>query len=56
MKIGKLDVDENSSIASTFGVMSIPTIMFFKKGKVMDQIVGAVNKSELRKRIEEQLV
>ena len=55
MKIGKLDVDTNSNSASTYGVMSIPTLIFFKDGKVMDQVSGALNKSTLKKKIEENL-
>lgn len=55
MKIGKVDVDENSRTATEYGVMSIPTLIFFNKGKVVDQIVGALNKSGLRKKIEENL-
>lgn len=55
MKIGKLDVDSNSHSASTYGVMSIPTLIFFKGGRVMDQVSGALNKSALKKKIEENL-
>jgi thioredoxin 1 len=55
MKIGKLDVDTNSSSASTYGVMSIPTLIFFKNGKVMDQVSGALNKPALKQKIEENL-
>ena len=55
MKIGKLDVDASPKTATTYGVMSIPTLMFFHKGKVMDQVVGALNKAELKKKIEESL-
>jgi len=36
VKVGKVDVDENSRVASEFGIMSIPTIMIFKNGKVME--------------------
>lgn len=53
LKIGKLDVDTNSKIATEYGVMSIPTIIFFKKGKVINQLVGAVSKLELKRKIEE---
>jgi len=53
MRIGKLDVDHNPKAASTYGVMSIPTLIFFKKGKVTDQVVGALNKAGLKKKIEE---
>ncbi len=55
MKIGKLDVNSNSHSASTYGVMSIPTLIFFKGGRVMDQVSGALNKSALKKKIEENL-
>ena len=49
--IGKVNVDENSALAAQFGVMSIPTLMFFKKGVVVDQMVGAQNKDRLAERI-----
>jgi thioredoxin 1 len=55
MKIGKLDVDSNSQTATTYGVMSIPMLIFFKNGKVMDQAVGALNKLDLKRKIEENL-
>ena len=38
--IGKLNVDENPSIASRYGITSIPTLLFFKSGDVKDQMVG----------------
>lgn len=52
IKIGKLDVDESPDIAGQFGIMSIPTLVFFKKGKAMEQAVGALGKSDLKKKIE----
>ena len=55
VKIGKLDVDTNPKSASAYGIMSIPTLMFFKDGKVMDQVNGALNKSALKQKIEENL-
>jgi len=55
IKIGKLDVDSNSNSASKYGVMSIPTLIFFKGGRVMEQVSGALNKSALKKKIEENL-
>ncbi len=55
MKIGKIDVDANPRIATEYGIMSIPTIIFFKNGKVLNQIVGAVSKVDLRRNIEENL-
>ncbi|RJP29119.1 MAG: thioredoxin [Candidatus Omnitrophota bacterium] len=55
MKIGKVNVDEASGIATHYGIMSIPTLVFLKGGKIIDQVVGALNKTELKKRIEENL-
>ena len=45
IKIGKVDVDTNPRIATEYGIMSIPTIIFFKNGKVMEQLAGALNKT-----------
>ena len=55
MKIGKVDIDVNSKAATRYGVMSIPTIIFLKNGRVMDQLVGAVSKHDLKRKIEENL-
>ena len=55
IKIGKLNIEENPAIPTRYGVMSIPTLMFFKKGQVIDQAVGAIPKAELKRRIEETL-
>ena len=55
IKIGKVDVDENSKTATTYGIMSIPTLIFFNKGKVMDQVVGVFSRAALVKKIEENL-
>lgn len=52
IKIGKLNVDENAKTASHYGVMSIPTLIFFKNGKIMQQAVGALSKAELKRKIE----
>lgn len=43
-KIGKLDVDHNPQTAMQYGVRSIPTLLFFKDGRVADQLIGAVPK------------
>ena len=45
--IGKVNVDENANISAMFNVRNIPTILFFKGGKVVDKQVGAVPKSVL---------
>lgn len=55
MKIAKLDVDNNSRTATLYGIMSIPTLMFFKNGKVIEQVVGMINKQELKRKIEENI-
>jgi thioredoxin 1 len=48
---GKLNVDENPMIASTFGIQSIPTIAIFKNGKAVDGIVGAASKSHIMSKL-----
>jgi thioredoxin 1 len=46
-KICKIDVDANPGVASKYGIMSIPTILFFNHGKLVDKVVGAVPKTQL---------
>lgn len=55
IKIGKINVEENPRFTSQYGIMSIPTLIFFKNGKVAEQAAGALNKAELKKKIEETL-
>lgn len=50
--IGKLDVDHNRQTAGAFGIMSIPTLLVFKDGKVVDKLVGAASKSKLKSKLE----
>ena len=45
--IGKLNVDQNGELAAEYGIRSIPCLLFFNKGEVQNQIVGAVDKSEI---------
>ena len=45
--VGKCDVEENDELAAQFGVRTIPTILFFKNGEVVDKFVGATNKATL---------
>jgi thioredoxin 1 len=47
IKVGKVNVDEASGVATQFGIMSIPTIMIFKAGNVMEKRVGAMNKKDM---------
>ncbi|HOW24614.1 MAG TPA: thioredoxin [Bacteroidales bacterium] len=53
--VGKLDVDGNPQITTRFGIRSIPTILFFKGGQVVDKQVGAVPKSVLVSKLEKLL-
>ena len=50
--IGKVNVDENAEITSTYGIRNIPTILFFKNGEMVDKQVGAVPKSVLASKID----
>ena len=52
VKFAKLDIDSNPKVAQAFGIRSIPTLLIFKDGKPVDQVVGAVPKSVLEKRLE----
>jgi thioredoxin 1 len=47
VKIAKVDVDENQGVAQQYGIRSIPTLLLFKGGKVVEQLVGAVPKAKL---------
>lgn len=54
-EVAKLNVDQNNALAARYGVMSIPTLLFFKDGKEVNRIVGARPKAELS-RILDQLM
>jgi thioredoxin 1 len=49
VKVGKLNTDDNPNIASRYGIMSIPTVLLFKNGEIVDRIVGAVPKKDFEK-------
>lgn len=51
VKITKLDVDSNNKTAGKYNIMSIPSLLFFKKGEVVDQVVGALPKAQLLARL-----
>jgi thioredoxin 1 len=55
MKFGKINVDENNSLASQFGVMSIPTLKIFKNGKVVGELIGAAPKQVLEEEIKKHI-
>lgn len=50
--IGKVDVDSNPAVASALGIRSIPTLMFFKGGEIVDKQVGAVPKAILAQKLD----
>ena len=52
LNVAKLDVDSSPNVAMKYGVRSIPALIFFKEGKPVDQIVGAVPKGALKKKID----
>jgi thioredoxin 1 len=54
-KVAKLNVDENPDLAHAFGVRSIPTLLVFREGKVVDQQIGAVPQPMIARMIEKQL-
>jgi thioredoxin 1 len=55
LKVGKLNVDDNGGTAMRYQIRGIPTLLVFKNGQVVDQIVGAVGKTQIQKTIEAQL-
>jgi len=55
VKIAKVDVDDAQEVAQKFGIRSIPTLLMFKGGKVVDQIVGAVPKAKLEESLRKHL-
>ena len=55
IKIGKVNVDENSEVAGKYGIMSIPSFMIFKGGEVADQATGGLQKEKLMEMINKNL-
>jgi thioredoxin 1 len=52
IKVGKLNVDDSGNTAAQYGIRSIPSILFFKDGKQVDFIIGAMPKAEILKKVE----
>ena len=55
LKVCKLNVDEAQDTSSEYGIMSIPTLAFFKNGKIVDKIVGIVPESELASKVDHNI-
>ena len=55
VKVAKMDVDNNPGTATKFGIRSIPTLMIFKGGEVVDQIIGAVPKSMIEEKLQKHI-
>lgn len=52
VKMGKLDVDENPETSGQYGIQSIPTIIFFKNGEMVEQLVGFQSEEALKKKLD----
>jgi thioredoxin 1 len=55
LQVGKVNTDDNQVIASEYNIRAIPTLMLFKDGEVVDQIVGQVSKDQLSARVDQVL-
>ena len=55
MKVAKMDVDANPKTAMQYGIRSIPTLLIFKSGQVVEQIIGAVSKRQLIDKVSSHL-
>ncbi|UCE25803.1 MAG: thioredoxin [Candidatus Zixiibacteriota bacterium] len=55
VKVVKLDVDANNRTAGKYNIMSIPSLLFFKDGEMVDQVVGAIPKAQLTQRLDKVL-
>jgi thioredoxin 1 len=52
LKVFKLNTDDNQEIASRYQIMGIPTLLFFKNGKLVDKVVGVVPKRQIKERVD----
>ena len=53
--VAKVDVDVNGDLANRFGIMSIPTLVVFKQGRVVDQVIGAAPKKQIQQLVEKHV-
>ena len=56
VKVGKMDVDSNNQVAMRYGIRSIPTLLLFNNGEVVDQVIGNVGKDSIESMISKTLV
>jgi len=54
-KVGKLNVDENITVASRYGIRSIPTLLLFKAGQIQEQVVGSASKDAINRMLDKYL-
>jgi len=52
VSLAKVNIDEHPALAARYGIRSIPTILFIKSGEVVDQVIGAVPKAQIKKKID----
>jgi len=52
LKVGKLNTDDSQKVAAEYGIMSIPTLMIFKNGEVVERLIGAQPKEAIKSRID----
>ncbi len=55
VKVGKVNIDNDPAVATQFGIRSIPALLYFKNGEVVDTIVGAVHKDQIANKLENVL-
>ncbi len=55
VKVGKVNVDHNPEVSVKYGIRSIPALMIFKNGEVVDTIIGAVPKTHIKKQLDAQV-
>jgi thioredoxin len=55
VRVGKLNVDDNGDVATRYGIRGIPTLLLFKGGRVVEQRVGAVGKTDVQKMLDAHL-
>ena len=52
VSLAKVNIDEHPALAARYGIRSIPTVLFIKSGEVVDQVIGAVPKAQIKKKMD----